>query len=392
MIHGETGTGKELAALLLHRLSRRARAPFEAVDCSSIPRELIESELFGHVKGAFTGATRDFRGAFERADGGTLLLDEIGDMDLRSQTRLLRVLQEGKVRPLGGDRARTVNVRVVAATNKDLAAMVRAGTFREDLYYRVHVCPLWIPSLRERGDDRIVLFDHFMSTHAAEVQRAPRGLGAAARARLAQAEFPGNVRQLQNVVRRLLVQGANVGHVGADELDRVLAQAAAAARPAPDVRAGAVPGPSPAAAPTVADVGAWVLERLRAHRFNLSAAAKELQEQRAQGVSRGAIPVFDRGALDYYLCGEFFEHLVAADFDVGAAVESVAGSKALVPRVLRKADAFLRPLRGVGSAADLARARSSFRRLPERYAPVLDRVCDAVAAGQFNPRTNDPKK
>ena len=190
LLQGDTGTGKELAARLLHRLSPRASGPFETVDCSSIPRELIESELFGHAKGAFTGATREFRGAFERANGGTLLLDEIGDMEPRSQTRLLRVLQEGTVRRLGADRPVPVDVRVVAATNRDLAGLVRAGLFREDLYYRIHVCMLEMPPLRARGDDRWVLYESFMRDHARELGRRPRQLGGAARRRLRQETFP----------------------------------------------------------------------------------------------------------------------------------------------------------------------------------------------------------
>ena len=206
LLQGETGTGKELVARLLHRASRRAAGPFEAVDCSAIPRELIESELFGHVRGAFTGAARDYAGAFERADGGTLLLDEIGDMDLASQTRLLRVLQERSVRRVGADRAVPVDVRVVAASNRDLGELVQSGRFREDLYYRIHVCLLQLPPLRERGDDRLVLFDAFMRQSAAartrpRRSRCRRGGACAARA-------SGNVRQLQNVARQLLVGGA----------------------------------------------------------------------------------------------------------------------------------------------------------------------------------------
>jgi DNA-binding NtrC family response regulator len=399
MVHGGTGTGKEMAANLLHRLSRRNGGPFEAVDCSSIPQELIESELFGHVKGAFTGAMRDFKGAFERADGGTLLLDEIGDMDLRSQTRLLRVLQEGKVRPLGGDRPVSVDVRVVAATNRDLASMVRAGTFREDLYYRIHVCLLSIPPLRERGEDRIVLFEHFMRLHAQEIGRRARALSPQARQRLLREDFPGNVRQLQNVVRQLLVQSGE-GEVALAELERVLQRAtlvksAGGAEPETDPatrshvgkRGTIEDGARSGETAIVQDVGEWVLTQLRRHRFNLSAAAKSLAARRAGTDDRASVPVFDRGALDYYLCGEFYARLVRLHFDPQAAIRDLAGDEAAMPRLQRKVQAFLRPLQSHlddGRSAEDVLARA-FPRLPERYHGVLLEVVRAVRAGRWQP-------
>ena len=419
LVEGETGTGKELAAHLLHRSSRRAQGPFEAVDCSAIPQELIESELFGHVKGAFTGASRDFRGAFERADGGTLLLDEIGDMDLRSQTRLLRVLQEGQVRRLGGDRPVPVDVRVVAATNQELAALVRQSRFREDLYYRIHVCPVRVPSLRERGDDRQVLFEHFMAQHAAELQRPARRLTPAGRRRLRSELFPGNVRQLQNVVRQLLVPKAARGPVDADELERVLRRASSQglqprrARPAHEaaeeraemppptaevtrlVESGrkvrdappTLPSPPTLASPNgVEDVGNWVLERLREHRFNLSSAARSLQEQRRQGASREAVPVFDRGALDYYLCGEFFRALVGHAYAVDAALQHLAPRAPHSPRLRRKVQAFVRPLRSwqrrTGAQAR-ARLHEVYRRVPETYLTEIEQAAAALRRGRW---------
>ena len=407
MVHGGTGTGKEMAASMLHGLSRRSGGPFEAVDCSSIPQELIESELFGHVKGAFTGATRDFKGAFERADGGTLLLDEIGDMDLRSQTRLLRVLQEGKVRPLGGDRPVSVDVRVVAATNRDLAEMVRAGTFREDLYYRIHVCLLSIPALKDRGADRIVLYDHFMHLHAEEIGRAARPLSTEARQRLMQEDFPGNVRQLQNVVRQLLVQSVGETAVSLEELDRVLQRStlspslplASAALPQAMGSSGAQRGAEmkaerSEAVASVDDVGGWVVEQLRQHRFNLSAAAKGLSALRASGQHRQAVPVFDRGALDYYLCGEFYERLLQRQFDSEAAIRDLAGEDALTPRLRRKVRAFLRPLetdiRGDVSAEELKSLMDvRFSRVPDRYRAALFAVLEAVRDGEWNPTQVD---
>ncbi len=405
LVEGETGTGKELAAHLLHRLSRRATGPFEAVDCSSIPQELIESELFGHVKGAFTGASRDFRGAFERADGGTLLLDEIGDMDMRSQTRLLRVLQEGQVRRLGADRPVPVDVRVVAATNRDLVEMVRQGRFREDLYYRIHVCPLRVPALRERGDDRLVLFTHFMARHADELERSSRRLSVAARRRLRAEAFPGNVRQMQNVVRQLLVRRDAQGAVDEDEIERVLLRASSMTRPpsrAPLAASEAQPAleadPPAASKPAGTrdpvhgllsagdEVGAWVLERLRAHRFNLSAAARSLAEQRRSGASRNAIPVFDRGALDYYLCGEFFRALSAHAYDLDAAVQALAVRAPAVPRVRRKVLSYVRPLRNLNRARPplvRLRLRQAYARIPEEYQPEIDRAAQALRQGRW---------
>ncbi len=408
LVEGETGTGKELAAHLLHRLSRRATGPFEAVDCSSIPQELIESELFGHVKGAFTGASRDFRGAFERADGGTLLLDEIGDMDMRSQTRLLRVLQEGQVRRLGADRPVPIDVRVVAATNRDLVEMVRQGRFREDLYYRIHVCPLRVPALRERGDDRLVLFAHFMTRHAAELERPGRRLSAAARRRLRAEAFPGNVRQMQNVVRQLLVRRDARGSVDEDEIERVLLRASSMTRPPsrapltlapaemqtpPDVldpTRSSLPSAAPALRGGLAsagdEVGAWVLERLRAHRFNLSAAARSLADLRRGGASRDAVPVFDRGALDYYLCGEFFRALAAHSYDLDAAVQALAVRAPAVPRLRRKVLSYVRPLRNLNRARPpmlRARLRQAYGRIPDAYQREIDRAAEALRKGRW---------
>jgi transcriptional regulator with AAA-type ATPase domain len=440
LVHGETGTGKEMAAQLLHRLSRRAQGPFEAVDCSAIPQELIESELFGHMKGAFTGAVRDYRGAFERADHGTLLLDEIGDMDLRIQTRLLRVLQEGSVRRVGGDRPIPVDVRVIAATHRDLGELVRQGRFREDLYYRIHVCPLYVAPLRDRGDDRLILFDHLMEKHAAELSRPARSLVPAARRLLRAQEFPGNVRQLQNVVRQLLVQRSAGGPVEPDELDRVLARAAspphpeALAAPASDLRdvgaprgAGPRGGPSapidaaswrpsgaedprgdaltarsrgeavglsgesrlgplgeePTLGPVVEDIGAWVLDRLRQHRFNLLGAARHLQQLRRAGAPRDVVPVFDRGALDYYLCGEFFQRLVEKRFEMGVTVSELAGTPALVPRVRRKVRAFLRPLRSLDEQDGDALRRDRYGRVPERYQLEIEQAIRALREGRW---------
>ncbi|APO96006.1 sigma-54-dependent transcriptional regulator [Xanthomonas vesicatoria] len=217
LITGETGTGKELAARALHRASARANAAFVAVNCAAIPLELMESELFGHRKGAFSGATSDRIGLIREADGGTLFLDEIGDMPLPMQAKLLRFLQEGEVTPLGGRGAQKVDVRVLAATHRDLAAWVAAGQFRSDLRYRLNVVPIELPPLRERGQDVVLLAQYFLRIG----QSGARTLSPAAQARVLAYPWPGNVRELRNVMQRsqVLVRGHSIE---ADDLDEAL--------------------------------------------------------------------------------------------------------------------------------------------------------------------------
>jgi two-component system NtrC family response regulator len=206
LVLGETGTGKEMVARALHRYSARAERPFVAVNCSAIPKELLESELFGHVRGAFTGATGERPGCFRAADGGVLLLDEIGDMALDVQAKILRALQEGEVTPLGSHRTVKVDVRVVAATHRDLAAAVREGRFREDLLYRLDVLSIRMPPLRERLADIIPLAEHFLRraamSDASHSPDAPKALSAEAAQRLLSHPWPGNVRELRNVMER----------------------------------------------------------------------------------------------------------------------------------------------------------------------------------------------
>jgi DNA-binding NtrC family response regulator len=203
LITGETGTGKEIAARVLHRASARASGPFVAVNCAAIPDDLLESELFGHGKGAFTGAQADRRGRVEQAHGGTLFLDEVGDMPLPMQAKLLRVLQERQVTPLGTNRVVTVDVRVVAATHRDLASMVEAGTFRQDLLFRLNVIPLHMPPLRERVADILPLAEHFLAgASSASSDIARKHLSADAQRMLATFAWPGNVRELANAIER----------------------------------------------------------------------------------------------------------------------------------------------------------------------------------------------
>ena len=202
MIAGESGTGKELVARALHDYGKRRNGPFVAINMAAIPRELIESELFGHEKGAFTGATQRYAGRFEQAQGGTLFLDEIGDMPLEAQTRLLRVLQEGEYTTVGGRQRLRADVRIIAATHRDLRQLVRQGLFREDLFYRLNVVPIRLPPLRERSEDIPELVRHFLAQTGAE-GLPPKSLDAAALDRLKAYRWPGNVRELENLIRRL---------------------------------------------------------------------------------------------------------------------------------------------------------------------------------------------
>ena len=202
LILGESGTGKELVAQAIHDLGPRKAAPFVAVNMAAIPRELIEAELFGHERGAFTGAAARNAGRFEQASGGTLFLDEIGDMPMEAQTRLLRVLQSGEFTTVGGSKTIQANVRIIAATHQALPEMISEGSFREDLYYRLNVVPIVLPALRQRGDDVGLLAAHFLDRAAADGLPRKR-LNAAASARLLQHSWPGNVRELENLMRRL---------------------------------------------------------------------------------------------------------------------------------------------------------------------------------------------
>jgi len=205
LVQGESGTGKELLARVVHENSRRAGGPFVAVNCAAIPETLLESELFGHERGAFTGATTRRLGRFERASGGTLFLDEVGDMSATMQAKILRVLQEHEIERVGGDTPVRVDARVVAATNRDLGAEVATGRFRDDLYYRLAVVVVQLPSLRERGGDVDLLAQRFLQHFATEHARPVRSLSPDAAARLRAYGWPGNVRQLRNVMERAVL-------------------------------------------------------------------------------------------------------------------------------------------------------------------------------------------
>ncbi|HMV34033.1 MAG TPA: sigma-54 dependent transcriptional regulator [Gemmatimonadales bacterium] len=216
LITGENGTGKELVARALHDASPRKTRAFVEVNCAAIPSELIESELFGHMKGSFTGAVGDRAGKFEQADGGTLFLDEIGDMTPSAQAKVLRALQEGVITRVGGSKPVQVDVRVIAATNKDLEAEIAGGRFREDLFYRLNVVPIHVPPLRSRREDIPALVEHFVGQLAGGTGKGAKSLQPGAIERLAERDWPGNVRELRNAVERLLILAPGKAVTGAD--------------------------------------------------------------------------------------------------------------------------------------------------------------------------------
>jgi two-component system nitrogen regulation response regulator NtrX len=275
LIFGENGTGKELVARNIHAMSRRRGGPFVEVNCAAIPEELIESELFGHVRGAFTGAVADRRGKFEAAHGGTIFLDEIGDMSLKTQAKVLRVLQEQVMEAVGGSTRIRVDARVLAATNKDLTAEIRGGRFREDLYFRLNVVPIVVPSLRERSEDIPLLAEHFMAILAREYGRRPKAFEPDAVAVLQRYSWPGNVRELRNLVERLMIM------VPGDRImprDVSFLEQTAPMAPTPDVR--------PAALAPLHDARddferQYILRALAAQQGNISRTAEILGVERS---------------------------------------------------------------------------------------------------------------
>ena len=277
LILGESGVGKELVARAIHRSSLRARERFVQVNCAAIPEELIESELFGHERGAFTGATDKQTGKFEMADKGTIFLDEVGDMSAKTQAKVLRVLQEGEVERLGSSRTTKVDVRVIAATNKDLEAEIAQGRFREDLFFRLSVIPIHVAPLRDRLDDIAALVQHFVSFFVKENNRRPARFSPAALDALRQARWRGNIRELRNVVERLLIM-VERDVVEAEDVRRVVrgdANGVPVSRPA----ATAQPG-------TLREFKEWserafLVEKLREHDWNISKTADVIDTPRS---------------------------------------------------------------------------------------------------------------
>jgi two-component system nitrogen regulation response regulator NtrX len=275
LITGESGTGKELVARALHRGSPRAELPFIKVNCAAIPEDLIESELFGHERGSFTGASARQVGKFIQADRGTIFLDEIGDMSARTQAKVLRVLETGEVEPVGAARVVVVNVRVIAATNKDLAAEIRKGTFREDLYFRLKVIPVACPPLRERPDDIPTLVQHFVATYVRENNLRPKVVTQAAVAALARMPWQGNVRELRNTIERILIM-----------TPRDTIEVADIPGEAAEGGGGAAGVPAPAAFATLREFKevaekAFIISKLEANGWNISKTAKEIDTPRS---------------------------------------------------------------------------------------------------------------
>ena len=232
-VYGETGTGKELVAAAIHNESRRGGAPFVPINCGALPEGLLESELFGHVKGAFSGAIREKKGRFELADGGTIFLDEVAEMSRPTQVKLLRFLQEGRFEKVGGEKTIAVNVRVVSATNRDLMQAVRQGNFRDDLYYRLNVIPIRIPPLRDRKTDIPLLVDHFLNQSETQTGRKPPAISRQALSVMLDYGWPGNVRELQNAIQYAIVK-SNASVIRASDLPIELRpREAACAKPGP---------------------------------------------------------------------------------------------------------------------------------------------------------------
>jgi two-component system nitrogen regulation response regulator NtrX len=275
LVTGENGTGKELVARAIHRLSSRAEQAFVEVNCAAIPSELIESALFGHMKGSFTGAVADRTGKFEQADGGTIFLDEIGDMSLEAQAKVLRVLEQGVLTRVGGSKQIVVDVRVIAATNKDLEQEIEDGAFREDLFYRLNVVPIRIPPLRERRDDIPMLVGHFCEKMANGRGVLTKHFSEAAVERLQALSWPGNVRELRNTVERLLILSGS-HEVGPDDVDLL-----APGREGGNAMGGEILGLETFAAFKESAERAYIVQKLRENDWNVAETARRIEMPRS---------------------------------------------------------------------------------------------------------------
>jgi DNA-binding NtrC family response regulator len=362
LLSGESGVGKELAARAVHQMSGRADGPMEVIDCGSIPAELIESELFGHVRGAFTGAQRDRRGAFELAHRGTLFLDEVGEMPMQLQTRLLRVLQEGRIRRVGDERTIDVDVRVVAATHRDLAADVAAQRFRQDLYYRLNVFAVRLPPLRERREDIGRLLRHYLVMQGRELGVRQWRIDDDVVAALEQYDWPGNVRELVNLCAALAVQARATGVVRTSDLAHVWKRQ----------HIGRAAPWNEGAAPVRDRLGEWVLDQARGARFNLVELARILQRQKRAGQR---VPIAERSALSYYLTGEILRALAGARGDGAFAAQALGREDDLASRLRGRIGKVEEALRGADTLAD---ARERFAKLPAGYESALEDAWSAL--------------
>jgi two-component system, NtrC family, nitrogen regulation response regulator NtrX len=283
LLQGESGVGKELVARTIHRFSPRSRERFVQVNCAAIPEDLIESELFGHEKGSFTGATERQVGKFEQADRGTIFLDEVGDMSLKTQAKVLRVLQEGEVERLGSAKTVNVDVRVIAATNKNLEEEIEKGSFREDLYFRLAVIPIFVPPLRERPDDVPLLVKHFLNQFSRENNRRPKQITPAGLEVLKRYRWRGNIRELRNTIERLIIMSEG------DTIDVPDLPEQLRSDKAVPARAGSMAAPAPAAGAEAGTLRefkesaerAWLVEKLRENSWNISKTAEVIGTPRS---------------------------------------------------------------------------------------------------------------
>jgi transcriptional regulator with GAF, ATPase, and Fis domain len=384
LVEGESGTGKELTAKVVHEISCGEKAPFEVVNCGAIPESLLESELFGHVPGSFTGAVRIHRGVFERATDGTVFLDEIAEMSLSAQVKLLRVLQEGTFTPVGGEELRRSNARVVAATNKDLRGEVKKGNFRRDLFYRLNVYPIRLPPLRNRREDIPQLIDRFLDQYSKDMGRPRPRLNPAALKRLLVYSFPGNVRELQNIVSALLIES----RVGAEITDKHVVSVFSRHRVQEGLsEEGDI---SDSGEDVRENLGRWVLDQLRIYHFNFALAERMLALRRKESDAPGAVPVCSRLCLTYYFQGEGLRALAEERWNLDAATIRIGGNSALMPRVKGKLSRFLcgaiQAMKSGGSspAARLIALRKSFGKLPASYHDDLARLAREYEKGRWS--------
>ncbi|MFC1529739.1 sigma 54-interacting transcriptional regulator [Gemmatimonadota bacterium] len=388
LLEGETGTGKQLVAEVIHQIGQRRDGPFIELDCGSVPEGLIESELFGHLKGSFTGAHSNRGGVFELASGGTLFLDEVGNLPMTVQGRLLRVLQERRFRPVGGERNIEVDVRVIAATNRNLQVAVREGTFREDLFYRLYVYPVMIPPLRDRKNDISALVSHFINQCAEENSLSALEFTDEFLQCLQKYDFPGNIRELRHAVERVMLQANGQRILGVDSLRDILIDMPSPLGIDQESNRYERPPKAPVATNTTRPEmswrphqsrGEWVVEVLKDHRFNIRSAADSLAIFANSGVM-DVPPLTDRSSLTYYLQGECFRLYLENDGDLDQVGCALCPDNAELRRIaVLKAQRYLASAREVLlSCTDRSEAESlllsRFSKLPGRYRTVLTKL------------------
>ncbi len=388
LLEGDTGTGKQLTAEVLHKMGPRREGPFIEVDCGAVPETLIESELFGHNKGAFTGADLDRKGVFELADGGTLFLDEVGNLPPSAQSRLLHVLQERRFRPIGGAATIEVDVRVIAASNRDLHRAVQEGTFREDLFYRLYVYPVRIPTLRERKEDIPVLASFFLGQCAEDNNLPLPEFADNFIEHLTLYDFPGNIRELRHIMERVLLQSEGRKVINAGALEDAFPQRMKLPESVlPDRRAAADAAEFLSRGGEHANRsvqggysrGSWVMWILKNHRFNIRAAADNLSSLAVSGLY-DAPPLTDRSSLTYYLQGECFRLFLQENGDIDRVGRLICPDddelrRIAVMRVQGYIDTARETVHGCSSDTEAREELSrKFSKLPGIYRNVLTRL------------------